>query len=140
VVTAPAHAPLPSFTISIGNSPNAHGAVQTAATGNGTVADHDHADPPVAENGVSERAHAIRSVIPVYPTDARSEEVEADVPLEIVVDKSGAVISARGLSHVGYGFDESALAAIRQYKFSPAGRGGHAVAVRMPWTMQFRLK
>ena len=82
----------------------------------------------------------VSRVFPIYPADARSEEVEADVPLEIVVDKSGKVVSARALSHVGYGFDESAISAIRQYRFSPAGRAGHAVAVRMPWTMQFRLK
>jgi TonB family protein len=44
------------------------------------------------------------------------------------------------MGHVGYGFDEAAAAAMRKYRFSPAARDGHAVSVRMPWTVQFRLK
>jgi protein TonB len=138
IETAPAAATLPSFTISIGASTSAHGTVQTNAAGNGSQGDHD--DAPVPESGVSQPAHLVRSVLPAYPADARSEEIEADVPLEIVVDKAGTVVSARSLAPAGYGFDEAALSAIRQYRFSPAGRGGHAVAVRMPWTVQFRLK
>jgi len=146
VETAPASAPLPSFAISIGSSTNAHGAVQTSATGTGAAGattDHDEAATDAAiidASGVSQSARLVRSVIPAYPTDARSEEIEADVPLEIVVDRSGVVVSARSLAHAGYGFDEAALNAIRQYRFSPADRAGHAVAVRMPWTVQFRLK
>jgi TonB family protein len=40
----------------------------------------------------------------------------------------------------GHGFDASALAAIRAYRFSPAEREGRRVRVRMPWTVQFRLR
>jgi TonB family protein len=139
IVTAPASAAaLPKFSISIGNAPTAHGAVQTNGVGTGAVAADD--DAPVGVDHVAEAAHLVSSVLPVYPADARNEEVEADVPLEIVVDKSGVVKSVRPLGRVGYGFDEAAMSAIRQYRFSPAARGGHAVAVRMPWTVQFRLK
>jgi len=71
--------------------------------------------------------------------EARSNEAEADVSLEIVVDTTGAVREARPLSRAGLGFEESALAAIRGYRFSPALKDGHAVRVRMRWTVQFRL-
>ena len=139
VVTAPAQAALPNFSISIGNAPAAHGVVQTNGVGTGAALAIDD-DAPVAADHVAQAAHLMTSVIPIYPADARNAEVEADVPLEIVVDKFGAVKSVRPLGHVGYGFDEAATTAIRHYRFSPAGRGGHAVAVRMPWTVQFRLK
>jgi TonB family protein len=141
VVTAPASAAaLPNFSISIGNAPAAHGIVQANGTGTGASVAPPDDDAPVAADHVAEAARLVSSVLPAYPADARSEEVEADVPLEIVVDKSGAVKSVRALGHVGYGFDEAAITAMRQYRFSPAARGGRAVSVRMPWTVQFRLK
>jgi TonB family protein len=141
VMTAPASAPavLPNFSISIGASTTAHGFVQTNGTGNG-AASHVDAEAPVEEDHVSLAAHLVQSVLPAYPADAREEGIEADVPLEIIVDKSGAVKSASALAHAGYGFDESALSAIHHYRFSPAARGGQAVAVRMKWVVQFRLK
>ena len=71
---------------------------------------------------------------------ARQAEIEVDLPLEIVVDASGRVTSARGLSRAGYGLDEAALSAIRGYRFSAALRDGHPVPVRMRWTVQFRLR
>lgn len=75
----------------------------------------------------------------VYPPAARQAEIEIDFPLEIVVGVDGLVMSARAIGHAGYGLDEAALRAIRAYRFSPALRAGHAVRVRMRWTVQFRL-
>jgi TonB family protein len=75
-----------------------------------------------------------------YPPAARQAQIEIDFPLEIVVDATGRVVSARAVSRAGYGLDEAALLGIRGYRFSPAMRAGHAVAVRMRWTVQFRLR
>jgi TonB family protein len=75
-----------------------------------------------------------------YPAAARQAEIEVDLPLELVVDGAGRVTAARGLTRVGYGLDEAALAAIRSYRFSPALRDGRPVPVRMRWTVQFRLQ
>ena len=55
------------------------------------------------------------------------------------MDASGRVLSARVVKHVGYGFDEAAMRSIRAYVFQPAVSHGHATAVRMKWTMEFRL-
>jgi protein TonB len=62
------------------------------------------------------------------------------VPLEIVVDERGAVISARGTSRAGFGLDEAARAAVVAYRFTPARRGGAPVRVRVRWTVSFRLQ
>ena len=62
------------------------------------------------------------------------------MPLEVVIDRTGAVQSARTLERVGYGLDEAAVAAVRRYRFSPAHRAGKAVAVRMRWVLRFQLR
>jgi TonB family protein len=74
-----------------------------------------------------------------YPDLARAADVEADVPLELVVDEVGAVIDAHVLRPAGLGLDAAALAAVRRYRFTPAERAGRPVRVRMRWSVEFRL-
>lgn len=95
----------------------------------------------VSDAEVTERARKLAGATPVYPTDAIAQAVELDSPLpfEIVVDTRGRVEGVRALSHAGHGFDEAAIAALRTFRFSPAQRYGHAVRVRMHWTVDFRL-
>lgn len=92
------------------------------------------------ERDVSVPARLLSSSPLVYPPAARQAEIEIDFPVEIVVDVQGRVISARAVTHAGYGLDEAALRAIRAYRFSPAQRAGRPVGVRMRWTVQFRLR
>jgi len=96
--------------------------------------------PPLAESAVDVRARLVRGGAPDYPEAARDQGVEADVSLEIVVDRAGHVASARVLGAPGYGFAEAALRGVRRYHFNPAQRGGQPVAVRMPFTMMFRIQ
>jgi periplasmic protein TonB len=76
----------------------------------------------------------------VYPPAARNADIEQDVAVDIVVDAGGRVVSARAAASAGYGLDVAAVRAIRDYRFSPAMRAGNPVAVRMRWTVQFRLR
>ncbi len=94
----------------------------------------------VREGDVDAPARLLRPSPLVYPPAARQAEIEIDFPVEIVVDTDGRVISARPLRHAGYGLDEAAIRAIRDYRFSPAMRGGRPVRVSMRWTVQFRLR
>jgi protein TonB len=95
---------------------------------------------PIAEGLVDLPARLVSGVPPAYPAAAEAAGVEADVPVELVIDTHGRVASARSLAHVGYGLDEAALAAVRSYRFSEARRGGSAVAVRMRWLVRFQLR
>jgi TonB family protein len=95
---------------------------------------------PLPESGVDEPARIAATAPLAYPESARRAEVELDLPLELVISPQGRVVSARALSHPGYGLEEAALAAVRSYAFRPARRAGHDVTVRMKWTMQFRLR
>lgn len=97
-------------------------------------------EPTYAESAISARARVLSSAPASYPSGARASGEEADVPVEIVVDTAGHVVDARVVSPVGFGFDESALSAIRRYRFSPAQREGQPVRVRMRWSVQFRLR
>jgi len=66
-------------------------------------------------------------VAPKYTMQARQAEIEGVVRVEVTVDESGHVLSARVLAGLGYGLDESALAAARATTFEPATRCGKAI-------------
>jgi TonB family protein len=120
--------------------PSGSGAAVPAGAGQ---ADHAHGAEEAttyAANAVSGAAKLAAAATAAYPADARADDLEGDVALEIVVDRAGTVVDARITKRAGHGFDEAALVAIRKYRFSPASRDGHAVRVRMPWTVQFRLR
>jgi len=110
--------------------------------GRANVAKPIATDRVFAESEVTDRATLLSGPKPAYPSEALADGVELDAPLafEIIVDTNGVVISTRPLGHAGYGFDESALAALRAYRFTPAKRDGERVRVRMRWTVEFRLR
>jgi len=95
---------------------------------------------PAAENAVDTPAKLLAGASPSYTAEAQAAGIEADIPFELVVDSAGSVLSARALSHAGYGLDEAALRSVRAARFSPARRAGKAVAVRMHWLMRFQLR
>ena len=110
-----------------------HAATETGEGGSGS-------DAVLSEKDVSVPARLTASGPVAYPPEARRAEIEADVPVQILVDRAGRVLEASSLSAHGYGLDEAAVQAIRNWRFSPARRDGHAVRVRMRWTVQFRLR
>jgi len=112
-----------------------------AGAGHGSAAGElGSAGEVVPEGEVAERAQLVSSGPLLYPAAARRAELEADVALELVVGLDGRVVSARVLRPAGYGLDEEAVRAVGAYLFSPARRDGRPVRVRMPWTVQFRLR
>lgn len=142
VATAPA--PMPRFTMALGGS--GRGATVGPSTGGGgggnatSVPAAAAAAAPIPEASVTTRARLLSSVKATYPVDARAQEVEADVPLDIVLDVDGRVLEARPAKNPGYGFDKSAVDAVLRYRFAPAQKDGQAVRVRMRWVVQFRLE
>lgn len=75
-----------------------------------------------------------------YPPAARDAGREASVDLEITVGVDGHVLDARVLAPVGDGFDEAALAAVRQFVFIPATKDGQPVAARIHYRYVFTLE
>lgn len=127
---------LPHFTLAVGSTgTDAHGAVSPS----GTAAPRAEVAGPTDAGGVDVPAHLAQGVLPAYPEDARAAHIEADVGLELVVSAQGAVESVRVVRPAGHGFDAPAVDAARRFRFVPARTDGRPVAVRMAWTVQFRL-
>jgi periplasmic protein TonB len=82
----------------------------------------------------------LREVKPDYTEDARRLGVRGDVVMEIVVKRDGRVGDVRVLQGLGHGLDERAIAAVRQWTFSPATRRGTPVDVLVEVAMEFKLR
>lgn len=80
-------------------------------------------------------------VLPVYPERARQARRSGRVLVEAVIDRDGRVLDAQVASpRLGFGLEESALAAVRRWRFSPALRGSQPVAVYFRLTVDFDLR
>jgi TonB family protein len=58
----------------------------------------------------------------------------------IVIGPDGLVSGAEVMKSVGYGLDEKAVEAVRQWKFTPSTRNGVPVAVYVSVLMNFSLR
>ena len=82
----------------------------------------------------------LREVKPDYTEEARRLGIRGDVVMEIVVRRDGRVGDVRVLRGLGHGLDERAVAAVRQWMFSPATRRGTPVDVLVEVAMEFKLR
>jgi TonB family protein len=82
----------------------------------------------------------LREVKPDYTEDARKRNVEGEVILEIVVRQDGSVGDIKLIDGLAYGLNERAIAAVRQWRFSPAQRRGAPVDVVVEVAVEFRLR
>jgi TonB family protein len=97
------------------------------ATGAAPASQPEAVTPPVLRS----RAEA------TYPPEALRDRLEATVGLEIVVDATGSVASARVIGPAGHGFDEAALVAVRQFVFEPARKNGRAIQSTVQLAYEF---
>ncbi|MCY4660384.1 MAG: energy transducer TonB [Acidobacteria bacterium] len=81
----------------------------------------------------------LREVTPEYTEAARREAIEGDVLLEVIVLADGSVGEVRVVRGLGFGLDERAVRAMRQWRFHPAERRGVPVGVLVEVAMSFRL-
>ena len=78
------------------------------------------------------------NVSPVYPAMARLVHQQGIVIIEATIDEQGNVIDTRILRSIPL-LDESAVAAVRQWKFSPTLLNGAPVSIVMTVTVNFKL-
>lgn len=76
---------------------------------------------------------------PSYSDDARSAEIEGVVQVRVRVDASGHVVDATILKGLGHGLDERALAAAKQWVFSPGTKCGAPAESTFVMNMRFTL-
>ena len=82
----------------------------------------------------------LREIKADYTETARQRALAGDVVLEIVVRRDGSVGEVKLLHGLGYGLDDRAIAAVRQWRFAPAERLGVPVDVIVEVGMEFRLR
>jgi protein TonB len=81
-----------------------------------------------------------REVKPIYSEEGRRRGVEGDVVMEVVVRADGTIGAVRVLQGLGFGLDQRAADAVRQWRFSPARRFGTPVDVMVEIAVEFRLR
>jgi len=79
-----------------------------------------------------------KHVQPVYPQEALAQGIRGIVILEIILDKQGKVESTTVVRSVP-GLDESAIAAARQWEYTPTKVDGKPVRVRITVPVVFSL-
>jgi protein TonB len=78
-------------------------------------------------------------VEPEYSEEARKAKYSGTVLLSIVVDATGMPRDIKVTRPLGLGLDEKAIEAVSKWRFKPAMKGGHAVAVQANVEVNFRL-
>lgn len=82
----------------------------------------------------------LREVKADYTDEARRANIEGEVVLEIVVRSNGTVGDVKVLRGLRGGLSEQAIAAVRQWRFSPGRMRGVPVDVVVEVGVEFRLR
>jgi TonB family protein len=76
---------------------------------------------------------------PEYSKEARKKKYQGTCILVLVVDTDGRPQDIRVNHVLGLGLDEQAIKAVKQWKFEPALKDGHPVAVQINVEVSFKL-
>jgi TonB family protein len=76
---------------------------------------------------------------PEYSEEARQAKYQGTVVLWVVIDPEGRPRDVRVSRALGMGLDEKAVEAVRKWRFQPAMKDGHPVAVIVNIEVNFRL-
>ncbi|HZS55369.1 MAG TPA: energy transducer TonB [Bryobacteraceae bacterium] len=76
---------------------------------------------------------------PEYSEEARKAKFQGTVLLSVVIDANGNTREIHVIRPLGLGLDEKAIEAVSKWRFRPATKGGHPVAVQAQIEVNFRL-
>jgi protein TonB len=93
---------------------------------------------PVRVGGNIAPPRKIQDMRPVYPAEALAARVSGIVIVETVIGADGTVTDARVIRSIPL-LDEAALAAVRQWRFSPTLLNGVPTPIVMSVTVNFTL-
>jgi TonB family protein len=94
---------------------------------------------PVRVGGNIKTPTKVRDVRPMYPPDAEAAKIQGVVILEATINADGRVSDAKILRSIPM-LDDAALAAVREWEFTPTYLNGAAVPVIMTVTVNFTLQ
>ena len=82
---------------------------------------------------------AVFKLEPEYSEQARKARVQGTVVLEGVIDEKGQTHALKIRDGLGFGLDEQAIDAVKQWRFRPATRDGKPLAIVGTFYLTFRL-
>jgi TonB family protein len=77
---------------------------------------------------------------PLYSDEARRAGIEGVLVAQALVDSDGLVHAARVTRGLGFGLDQNALVALRQWRFRPGSRGGVPAPMEIEIDIGFTLR
>ena len=99
------------------------------------------AEPPaVVAPRLTRAPKLMKFVEAAYPKEEESRGLAASVTLEIALDDAGLVAEARVVASGGAAFDAAALAAVKQFTFTPAEFDDKPAPVKITYRYDFVLK
>lgn len=81
----------------------------------------------------------VEQVAPEYPDELNDAKVQGRVVVEIVIDKSGAVVEAEIVKTDDYRFNKPTVDAVLNWKYKPATLKGKPISSRWTVTVAFKL-
>jgi TonB family protein len=81
----------------------------------------------------------IYKIEPEYSEEARKAKYSGTVLLSVIIDANGNTRDIHVVRPLGLGLDEKAIEAVSKWRFRPAMKGGHPVAVQAQVEVNFRL-
>ena len=94
---------------------------------------------PTEEYLVSEMPVVLSEVRPIYPSTAKEKQLEGAVALDVLIDDQGLVRQVSVIEGPEI-FRSGAIEAMKKFRFKPAKVDGKAVAVRIRYTLNFKLE
>ena len=92
-----------------------------------------------AELSVDRAPEPTRRVEPAYTESARAAKIEGNVVFDCIIDANGSLKILRVVRSIGYGLDQSAYAALQQWRFRPALVNGKPASARLNIEVRFTL-
>jgi TonB family protein len=77
--------------------------------------------------------------LPWYPDEAKRKHIQGKVVLSIIIDAAGTTSDVRMLSSPDQSLTDSAIAAVKQWRYKPAELNGVPVSIRSTVEVNFQL-
>ncbi|MGC8579335.1 MAG: energy transducer TonB [bacterium] len=131
------------------STPSTYGSMQSGTStgsgesgtgsGGGNGAGSGGGEGIVSSNQLDNPPALITFKNPVYPVEARKQGIEGVVVLKVLISPDGRIRDVKILKSIPI-FDESAVQAVKQWRFTPITSHGNPVYVWMIIPIRFQLK
>ncbi|MBS2031119.1 MAG: TonB-dependent receptor [Deltaproteobacteria bacterium] len=92
---------------------------------------------PSTPGSVTRAPQVEQAAVAAYPPQALTEHLRGEVALQVDISESGQVLDVQVLKGAGHGFDEAAVEALKQFRFTPAQIDGKPASVRITYVYTF---